>query len=195
MLKTKIEQHIKTFKGDQVALHKEEKEYAEKHQLLEGGMTIVEKDAEARFTDAYIERSDKEFENLIAVETSEFLHQPLTFLKTNKKEFIYLESKWFELIGVDAVSLEVDDLFGTYEALLGLKLQKKYDKAIRSYLQAELQGENAKFALMFSTEDGLWNFNFSLNDVKGFTEDMTIGEAYQFIYQFLFKLMEAIEEG
>ncbi|MFJ8247231.1 branched-chain amino acid aminotransferase [Peribacillus asahii] len=195
MLKTKIEQHIKTFKGDQIALHKEEKEYVEKHQLLEGGMTIVEKDAEVRFTDAYIERSDKEFENLIAVETSEFLHQPLTFLKTNKKEFLYLESKWFELIGVDAVSLEVDDLFGTYEALLGLKLQKKYDKAIRSYLQAELQGENAKFALMFSAEDGLWNFNFSLNDVKGFTEDMTIGEAYQFIYQFLFKLMEAIEEG
>ena len=54
--------------------------------------------------------------------------------------------------------------------------------------------QRPSFALIFSAEDGLWNFNFSLNDVKEFTEDMTIGEAYQLIYQFLFKLMEAIEE-
>ena len=106
-----------------------------------------------------------------------------------------MESQWFELIGVDAICLEVDDLFGKYEALLGLKLQKKFNNAIRAYLQATLKGEEVKFALLFNAEDGLWNVNISLNDIEGFREDLSIGEAYQLIYYFLFKLIETVEEG
>ena len=124
-----------------------------------------------------------------------FLEQPLDYLKKNINEFVYMESQWFELIGVDAICLEVDDLFGKYEALLGLKLQKKFNNAIRAYLQATLKGEEAKFALLFNAEDGLWNVNISLNDIEGFREDLSIGEAYQLIYYFLFKLIETVEEG
>ena len=62
--------------------------------------------------DAYIERSDKESEDLIAVETATFLAQPIEYLKKNIQEFVYMESDWFELIGVNSICLEVDDLFG-----------------------------------------------------------------------------------
>ena len=199
MLRKQMEQHIKNILGEQflsqIELHKEEMEYVEKYSLVEDGIKIVEKGENSRFADAYIERSDKESENPIAVETAMFLEQPLDYLKKNINEFVYMESQWFELIGVDAICLEVDDLFGKYEALLGLKLQKKFNNAIRAYLQATLKGEEAKFALLFNAEDGLWNVNISLNDIEGFREDLSIGEAYQLIYYFLFKLIETVEEG
>jgi len=60
-------------------------------------------------------------------------------------------------------------------------------------LDASLYGDEAKFDLIFSHEDGLWNLNFALNFVKGFNEEMTIDEAFQLIYRFLFKLIETVE--
>lgn len=156
---------------------------------------IQEKDSSNRFEDAYIERCDKETENMIRNESSLFLTQPLDYLKKQKNEFIYLESHWFEGIRVEAVSVEADDVFGTYDVMLGLKLQKKYEKSIKEFLNANLNGDEAKFDLMFSHDDGLWNLNFALNYAEGFQEDITIGEAFQLIYHFLFKLVEAIAEN
>lgn len=173
---------------------KEEKEYLIKHGLIEADADLVEKSPESRFTDAYIERSDKESEEVIGEEGQAFLEQPLDYLKKHMNEFIYLESNWFEIIGVDAVSLEVDDLFGTYDVMLGLKLQKKYEAAIRLFLKDNL-GDEEKFDLMFSLDDGLWNLNFDLDSVEGFSETITLGEAFRIIYQFLFRLVEAVEVG
>ncbi|MEO2076238.1 MAG: branched-chain amino acid aminotransferase [Bacillus sp. (in: firmicutes)] len=147
------------------------------------------------FSDAYIERCDKETENMIKNETAAFLSQPLAYLKKNKQEFIYLESKLFDEIGVEAVSLEVDDVFGTYDVMLGLKLQKKFDKLLKEYLNEHLNGDEAKFDLMFSQEDGLWNLNFALNYVEGFKEDMLLNEAFIMIYQFLHSVVEAVKVG
>lgn len=198
MLKDQLTQYINKLLANhpsQIELYKEEKEFVEKFQLVEAGITIVEKDENSRFLDAYIERTDKEFENLIAEESDEFLQERVKFLKQHQSEFIYLESDWFTIIGVDAISLEVDDLFGTYEALLGLKLQKKYETVIRDYLKSELKGDTAKFALLFNQEDGLWNLNISLNNIDGFQEDISVGEAYSLVYHFLFKLGEAVEEN
>ena len=197
MLSKQMDLHIKKIIGDtassQIELPRVEKEYAEKYSLVENDIEIIEKDENSRFVDAYIERSDKESEELIAVETATFLEQSIEYLKKNIQEFVYMESDWFELIGVESICLEVDDLFGTYEALLGLKLQKKFDQAIRNYLRAELKGEEAKFALLFNSDDGLWDLNISLNDIEGFRGNLTIGEAYQLIYEFLFKLVESVE--
>lgn len=173
---------------------KEEKEYLIKHGLIEADADLVEKSPESRFTDAYIERSDKESEEVIGEEGQAFLEQPLEYLKKHMNEFIYLESNWFEIIGVDAVSLEVDDLFGTYDVMLGLKLQKKYEAAIRLFLKDNL-GDEEKFDLMFSLDDGLWNLNFDLDSVEGFCETITLGDAFRIIYQFLFRLVEAVEVG
>ncbi|MEH7098191.1 branched-chain amino acid aminotransferase [Neobacillus vireti] len=198
MLKEKIKQYIeendRQSAAEGVVLFKEEIEYAKQHQLAsEGGW--VEKDDNTRFADAYIERCDKESENMLKNESSVFLSEPVSYLKKHKNEFIYLESKWFDLVNVEAISLEVDDVFGTYDVMLGLKLQKKYDKQLREYLNANLNGEEAKFDLMFTLDDGLWNLNFVLNYVEGFREDLSMGEAFQLIYHFLFKLVEAVEKA
>ncbi|PLS08557.1 branched-chain amino acid aminotransferase [Neobacillus cucumis] len=197
MLKEKIQSYIseqtnQTAEG--VVLFKEERQFAEKNQLFENA-NFVEKDASTRFADAYIERCDKESENMLKNETSAFLSEPLHYLKKHKNEFIYLESKWLDFVNVDAISLEVDDVFGTYDVMLGLKFQKKFHEQLKAYLNTHLHGGEGKFDLMFSNEDGLWNLNFALDYVEGFQEDMTIGEAFSLIYQFIFKLVESLEKS
>lgn len=195
MLKNQLKNVITNMvNGGKLELYKEEKKYVEKHGLIEGNITLIEKEADSRFSDAYIERSDKETEEVIGVEGQAFLNQPIIYFKKHMNEFLYLESNWFEIIGVDAVSLEVDDVFRTYDVMLGLKLQKKYDRSIKEYLKVELSDE-AKFDLMFSADEGIWSLNFDLDSVEGFHEEMTIGDGYRLIYQFLFKLVEAVEAG
>jgi hypothetical protein len=171
----------------------EEKDYLLRHGLMKEDVDVVVKSPELRFVDAYIERNDKESEEVISKESNIFLEQPLNYLKKQMNEFIYLESNWFEIIGVDAISLEVDDLFGTYDVMLGLKIQKKFEPSIRMFLKEHL-GDEEKFDLIFSLEDGLWNLNFDLDSVEGFNETITLGRAFQLIYRFLFKLVEAVEE-
>ncbi|MCL6573726.1 MAG: branched-chain amino acid aminotransferase [Bacillus sp. (in: Bacteria)] len=194
MLKDKIKQYIlENQNGDMLPIFKEEKEYVEKNQLAVS-IPFEEQDSNNRFAGAYIERCDKETENMIKNELSTFLTQPISYLKKHKNEFIYLESIWFELVGVEAVSLEADDVFGTYDVMLGLKLQKKFGKMVKENLNINLHSDEAKFDLVFSLEDGLWNLNFALNYVEGFQEELTIGEAFQLIHRFLFRLVEAVEE-
>ncbi|WP_042347563.1 branched chain amino acid aminotransferase [Bacillus massiliigorillae] len=201
MLKKQMEQYIEGLlkedsNSQQIELYKEEKAYVEKHHLLPNqNITITEKDDSSRFLDVYIERCNKETEELIAEEGSQFLNEPLSYLVKHKNEFIYLESDYFNIIGVDAISLEVDDVFGTYNVMLGLKLQKKYESAIKSYLSNALSGDSVKSGIIFSQGDGLWDLNFMLNFVNGYKEDMTLREAYQLIYSFIFELGEVIEEA
>ena len=196
MLKDQIKLYIteqqNSHGGNSITIFKEEKDYVEKNQLADN-LQFSEQDASVRFADAYIERCDKETENMLKNESSSFLNESLDYLKKHKNEFIYLESNWFDLISVEAVSVEADDVFGTYDVMLGLKLQKKFEKTLKENLNSQLHGDEAKFDLMFSLEDGLWNLNFPLNYVEGFHEEITIGEAFQLIYRFLFQLVEAAE--
>ncbi|TKH10545.1 branched-chain amino acid aminotransferase [Peribacillus simplex] len=195
MLKKQMESYIsKSVIENKVELFKEEKDYVEKHKLIADDIILVEKENASRFTDAYMERSNKESEELISEETSAFLSQPIEYLKNNKDEFLYFESQWFELIGVEALSLEVDDVFGTYNAMFGLKFQKKMGEVLKAYLTKELQAEIGSFSLMFNHGDGLWDVNLALDNVKGFREDMTLEEAFNLIYHFLFILVQTIEE-
>jgi hypothetical protein len=96
---------------------------------------------------------------------------------------------------VDAVSLEVDDVFGTYDVMLGLKLQKKFEKVLKEQLNANLKGDDAKFDLLFSHDDGLWNLNFALNSVEGFQENISISDALQLIYRFLSELVNTVKNN
>ncbi|MGE6613438.1 branched-chain amino acid aminotransferase [Peribacillus sp. NPDC076916] len=195
MLKKQMESYISTSVTEKkVELFKEEKDYVEKHKLIADDIVIVEKENASRFTDAYMERSNKESEELISEENSAFLAQPIDYLKKNKDEFLYFESQWFELIGVEALSLEVDDVFGTYNAMFGLKFQKKMGEVLKTYLTKELQGGIGSFSLMFNQGDGLWDVNFALDNLKGFREDMSLQEAFNLIYHFLFILVQTIEE-
>jgi hypothetical protein len=196
MLKQEIQKFMEAQKdAASIQLFREEKEYAERNHLLKEGVSVVKKKPSARFEDAYIERGDKETENFLGEESSDFLNQPIRYFKEHKNEFMYLETKWFDIVGVDAVSFEMDDVFGTYDVMLGLKLQKKYGNAMNSYLESALRAEAAKFDLMFDANEGIWNMNFALNGIEGFSEDLTISEAYSLIYSFLFKLAERMEQG
>lgn len=149
---------------------------------------------ETSFSEAYIERCSKETETMIANESSSFLTQPITYLKEHKSEFIYVESTLLEEIGVEGVSLEVDDVFGTYDVMLGLKLQKKFEKMLKDQLNHSLQGDEAKFDILFSHDDGLWDLNFALNYVDGYRENISLHEALQLIHQFLSTLVHTIKQ-
>lgn len=172
-----------------------EKDYVETNGLIPEGCTVVEVNFQERFADVYIERCDKETEEVIAEEANAFLEQPIHYFTEHKNEFMYLETEVFDLIGVDAISIELDDVFGLYDAMLGLKLQKKYESTIKEFLQTELLGDMVKYDLMFNAQDGLWHINFTLNYVEGFNEEMSIGAAYLLMYTFLFNLVKAVEVG
>ena len=195
MLQKRLKQYIDETKESEgaVPLFKQEREYALKYGLLDAD-EITSPDADSRFQEAYIERCDKETEELISQESRIFLDQPITYLKEQKNEFVFLESVWFTMIGVEAVSLEVDDVFGTYDAMLGLKLQKKYRSQIERYLEESLEGESS-YDLLFNGEDGLWDLNFTLNDLRDFNERQSILSAYELIYEFLFNLLQNMEEA
>lgn len=193
MLKKKFEAFISS-EQENAELFSEEIEYAKKQEINLEERMFIEKNDASLFSDIYIERSNKETEELIAEESAEFFEQPISYLLKHKHEFIYLESKRFSIVSIDSLCLEVDDVFGTYEAMLGLKLQKKHENTIKAFLNNELQGEG-KYSLLFSQSDGLWDFNFALNDVAGFREEMSMGEACKLVYLFLFKLVETVEKN
>ena len=46
--------------------------------------------------DAYIERCEKESEELVALENNSFLNQGIIYFKNNLEEFMYMESDIFE---------------------------------------------------------------------------------------------------
>jgi hypothetical protein len=192
MLRKRLLQYIEESNGS-VGLFPQEKEYAEKHGLLDADK-IATRESASRFKEAYIERCEKETEELIAQESLVFLDQPITYLKKHKNEFVFLELEWFDVIGVEAVSIEVDDVFGTYDAMLGLKLQKKYRIQIEQYLENTLKDESS-YDLLFNGEDGLWDLNITLNDLPDFHEGLTMLASYELIYDFLFHLLQTVDEA
>lgn len=152
-----------------------------------------DKNSSLNFAEVYIERCNKETETMIATESASFLDHSITYLQKYKNEFLYVESIIYEQIGVEGISLEVDDVFGTYDVMLGLKLQKKFETTLKEYLNEHLHGDEAKFDLLFSNEDGLWDLNFTLNYVSGFQEDITLSKAYKLMYDFLSDLVRAVK--
>ena len=181
---------VENTKDNKIEFFEVDKEYVAKHQLITSGQTVLDKD----FHFNVVERCVKETENLIREEDQQFLSGSISYLKNHMNEFIYVESDAFDLIRIDAVVLECDDVFKTYSSLFGLKLQKKFGDAIKAYLDTHLHGDGAKYSVLFSNEDGLWDMNFALDYVDGFSEDLPFVEVYQLMYNFIFKLVEAIDE-
>ncbi|WP_053365710.1 hypothetical protein [Bacillus sp. FJAT-27245] len=189
MLKTNMEKRLQKNEP----LFAEEIAYAEKHGLVQPGAVSKRNSAE-RFQEAYIELSDKETEQMVSNDGTELLQQPVSFLKKNMNQFIYVESKWFELVDVDAVVIEVDDVFRNYQALLGLRLQKKYADSLNKLLQEKFEFAKTDYSLMFDGGEGIFNFNFSLEALKEFDEGRSIGEILNLVYGFLFNLAEEVEQ-
>ena len=195
MLKKQLIQYIENNKDTDLVLCKEELEYAKRHDLIAVSVVPVEAGEEERFKEIYMERCDKETDNFLGEESEAFLNQSINYLQNHMNEYLYVEFGALEFIGVDGVTLEVDDIFRKYNAMVGLKLQKKYEPQIKAYLNETLQGEQLKFALQFSQKDGLWDLNILLSGIEEFHEDMTIGQTLQSLYQYLFALNVSVEEG
>ncbi|MBT2637981.1 branched-chain amino acid aminotransferase [Bacillus sp. ISL-39] len=197
MLKKGMEHYIQkklSENKDSVELFREEKEYGIKHDLFDqGSVSIIDMPSENRFKDAYIERGDKATDEFLAREDEDFLEEKINYFDKHKNEFLYVESQWWEMVGADAVSFEKDDVFGNYDVMLGLKLQKKQDSKIRQFLSENLAGEGAAYDLIFDGNEGVWSLNFALNDLEGYDEELTVGQALGLIYSFLMKLAESIE--
>ncbi len=192
MLKKQMEKYIaENTLDNKIEFFNVDKEYAAKHQLIAGDVTVEEK----AFQFSAIERCVKETENLIREEDQNFLNDSISYLKNHMNEFVYVESNAFEVIRVDAVVLELDDVFETYTALFGLKLQKKFGNDMKAYLDTHLRGDGAKYSVMFSIEDGLWDINFALDYIEGFSEDLSFVEVYQLMYDFIFKMIETVDEA
>lgn len=144
-------------------------------------------------TEVYIERCDKDSEELISKENYSFLTSSIQHLKQNMNEFLYIESPSFENIKTDALSFEVDDVFKTYMVLLGFKVQKKHADGIKSYLAEHLHGENAFYSCSFSGEEGLWELNIPIDFMEGFHEEQSIEQVLSITYHFLDQLTKSIE--
>ncbi|MGN2275443.1 hypothetical protein [Priestia megaterium] len=197
MLQSNIQTYIEkemNVQGQSLSLYQEEKEYALQKELLPQNLMIEEKEASSRFKDSYIERVDKETDELIAEESPlSFLDTPLSYVKEHRSEFLYVESKWFEFIKLDGCSFEVDDVFGTYKVLTGLHMQKKFGSLLKQFFAKELNESPTSVQLLFNDKDGLWDVNIELDAIKEFDEKMSIGEALVLTYRFFFYLVEYIE--
>ncbi|MCY9020262.1 hypothetical protein MOF32_19410 [Priestia megaterium] len=197
MLQSNIQTYIEkemSVQGQSLSLYQEEKEYALQKELVPQNLMIEEKEASLRFKDSYIERVDKESDELVAEESPlSFLDTPISYLKEHRSEFLYIESKWFEFIKLDGCSFEVDDVFGTYKVLTGLHMQKKFGSLLKQFFAKELNESPTSVQLLFNDKDGLWDVNIELDAIKEFNEKMSIGEALVLTYRFFFHLVEYVE--
>lgn len=139
-----------------------------------------------------IERCDKETEEVVAKEEETFLHTIVTYLKEHKGEFLYIESDEFEEARIESLSIEVDDVFGNYMALFGFRAQKKMGESIQQYLKENLIGEEIRFSVMFSNEDGLWEMNIPIDSIEGFDEGMSIKDAIALTKSFIENMVQSI---
>ncbi|NQD66419.1 branched-chain amino acid aminotransferase [Bacillus haikouensis] len=193
MLKEKLSDFIKKQNEENgaVALFNIEEGYASAHGILEG--EVLSEDTRSRFQELIIERCNKESEETVKKESASFLDSPLSLLKSHKDEFLFLNAEWFEIIRIDGISIEIDDVFGHYAAMFGLKLQKKFRDEMEEYLDVTLQDEQG-YNLLFNGEDGLWDVNIAINNLPSFSEDLTLKDVIEIIYVYLFEMIEKVTE-
>jgi hypothetical protein len=193
MLKEKLSDYIKKQNEENgaVALFNIEEGYASAHGILEG--EVLSEDTRSRFQELIIERCNKESEETVKKESASFLDNPLSILKSHKDEFLFLNAEWFEIIRIDGISIEIDDVFGHYAAMFGLKLQKKFRDEMEEYLDVTLQDEQG-YNLLFNGEDGLWDVNIAINNLPSISEDLTLKDVIEIIYVYLFEMIEKVTE-
>ncbi|MFP7470339.1 branched-chain amino acid aminotransferase [Niallia taxi] len=170
----------------------------ERAYVLENELAKEENIAVSELTDrlgqTYMELANKESDEVVKDNLpASFLNDKISLLKANLEEYLYIESDLFDIIQVEGLTLEVDSVFRKYDALFGFKAPKKQEGVIRAYF-AEQLGEENSYSLMFNGQDGLWDVNLPIENVAGFTEDLTIAQALELFYQFMFGLGKKLEE-
>ncbi|WP_445486954.1 hypothetical protein [Niallia sp. 03133] len=197
MLKKQFEHYIQNQnnknKDGKYTFLPEEKAYVLKHGLLEEAALSVTESAE-RFQPIYMELADKESDDIVKENMeSTFLEEKMHYFEKNLDYYLYMETEAFQLIKIDAVTLEVDSVFRTYEAMFGLKLPKKLETSIRAYFDQIITNKEQTYNLIFNNQDGLWEVNFPIETLSDFSKNMEIREAMQLIYSFLFQMEKNLE--
>lgn len=190
MITNKLTKKIEETTDKDLALTPEEKDFAETNELLPEGVNVI---PQSFFSEAIIERYNKETDELITKESLEFLRTPVSYLKDNIQEYIFLETKVLEVVSVDAIAVEYDEVFEVYTAMFGLFIQKKYTEEIRAFLDAHYNSEKMQYSMMFAGNEGLWEINLPINYLTGFDDSSSIEEMYQFLYSLIFKLVASIK--
>ncbi|WP_025786299.1 hypothetical protein [Sporosarcina sp. D27] len=169
-------------------LNPQQKEFLEKKELLSPDMKVIDAPA---FSPMY---------SLSNKETDEPLETPantgnlaVSLVKTQPTSYLFAEDPSFATIGIDGVVLEMDDVFETVTALFGLQVQKKHGEWLKKYIDAQLGTAPGTRSLMFSADDGLWDVNIALDYVDGFSVSNTFDETLKLVYEFVFKMLVALE--
>lgn len=184
MLKDKL---AHTIAQQPIALFPIEKEYAESNGLLVENPTVQPK----QWDFSVIELCLKETEEMVEEKSATFMDEPVTYFGIHIDQFVYVESEAFNTIGVDAMAIEMDDVFQTITVLFGLKLQKKWGAFIKEHLEANVGLKT--YSAMFSDQDGLWDINIPLDQLEGFHKDLPIQDAIDLAYRFIFNMLAALE--
>ncbi|MER2106714.1 MAG: protoporphyrinogen oxidase [Solibacillus sp.] len=187
MLKKQYEDILK--EQSEIALFDFEKAYLEQIGVSFEDKMITEK----ALTFDVLEVCSKETEDTLRAVEADFLGHPISYLKENQAEFIYAESSAFDAIRVDAFALEFDDAFNLNTVLFGLKLQKKYSEAIRTYLKQNVKSALGSSSAAFSGQEGLWEINIALDCLEGYSDDLSFEAIYGLLYKFIFDLIVAAE--
>ncbi|MBQ0140861.1 MAG: hypothetical protein KBT36_16420 [Kurthia sp.] len=139
-----------------------------------------------------IERCNKTTEDTIATEAAAYLQTPVSTLKANQEEFIYMESPAYEEKKMDAVVFEFDEMFEVYTALFGLRLQKKYAEAIKGYFKNNLKSMLGSSSASFAGDEGIWEINIALSAMEGFTGEENFEQANTILLNFVEKMLSEI---
>ena len=94
---------------------------------------------------------------------------------------------------IDAVVLEFDEMFKVYTALFGLRLQKKMNEQLKSYLRDNLKGMLGSSSAMFDGKEGIWEVNIALDAIEGFTGEETFEQSYELLIDFVKNMLAVIE--
>lgn len=172
-----------------IPLNAVQKEFAETHGLLPEGTAAVPAPA---FSPAYSLANKETDEEQMPIQA--LGNTPVSYVKQHSEDYVYAEDPVFSTVGIDGVSLEMDDVFGTVTALFGLRVQKKHGDWLKTYIDDKLGTAPGTRSLMFSGEDGLWDVNIALDYADGFSDDFTFDQTLQFLYDWVFRMLAALEE-
>lgn len=178
--------------GEKLQVSEQEYNYVNQQTEINSSNLLVTENP-LKLLSSYVERVEKESEETIKVMDESFLQQDYSFLYRKKSEYVYIESDWFSVIGVESLSIEVDDVFTNIELMFGLKLQKKKENEIKTFFTEHLQAEKGRVSVLFNGQDGLFDINVSLEALPAFREEMSFSEIVTALYDLLFSLHLSLE--
>ncbi|MFC4354626.1 hypothetical protein ACFO0S_05965 [Chryseomicrobium palamuruense] len=132
----------------------------------------------------------KETDEPVKLEDESFLAEPLSILKTQIENYLYVSKPHYADWKVEGYVLELDDIFRFYNLLVGLYIPKSKLAAVDEVLQSMWTNPDFNYALTYEANEGIAELNIPINYVKNFNEHATIGETILFSENILKRISE-----